>query len=338
MQKKRTKFLIGVTLWCVAFFAQSNMLLATAPPAPTKSGEATTSLPFSGEINIQSTPGVSGLKPGMKLTIRPQKTPPEMSCIKKRGRIVVGMLHDDQIPFYMRLGTDEVVGTDVEVAQFIANSLGVKAVFSREAKTVEELVDLVINRKVDLAISGISPNFDKIEQVRVSKSYVTLNKAMMINTLLLQKLNPDRTQSLESLFAQSTSKIGVLRGSPYTEFAQRIFPKAQIIEYESWEQDIVPLVLSGELLAAFDNEWVIRKTMHQIPEAYLRLISVAIETEFDPKVIVVPWSSQQLLAWVNRYLELGKINITSYDLLQKFKDMERIKKISLKKSRYKNKK
>lgn len=335
MPRKTKIFLISLTLLCGSFIEPHTSLYATraSTSAPAPSGEATTSLPMSGELEIKSAPGGGALKPGMKLTIKPQKTPPEMSCIKKRGRLVVGMLMDDKIPFYMRMGEDKIVGIDVEIAKFIAKSLGVKAVFSREAKTVDELIQLVLDRKVDMAISGLSPNFDRLEQVQISQPYVNLSKALMINSILLQKLNADRTETLESLFAHSASKIGVLRGSPYVEFVQQIFPKADIIEFDSWEQDIVPQVLSGELLAAFDNEWVIRKSMHLTPQAYLRLLSIVIEAELDPKVIVVPWSSRQLLAWINRYLKWGRFNITSYDLLQKFKDMQRIKKINLKKTK-----
>lgn len=302
--------------------------------APAIGIEVTSPLAFSGDMGVkldaEQAAEVSKLREGGELRLVPPKNAPEITCIKMRGTLVVAMLNRDMPPFFMEDKDGNMVGIDVEIAQAMAQELGVKVAFNRTANTFDEVVEMVVNGQADFGISKLSLTLPRAEKVKFSNPYVPLNKAVLINRLALEKARTSPDESLESLLNKPSSRIGVEADSSYVQYAKRIFPKATIVEFKSWDQDIAPKVLKGGLLAAFRDEWQVRKTMYSSPRSYFENLSIIVKEEPDPLMIIVPWNSTQLLAWANRFLEVLKVSFTSDDLMEKYKEMTESESSSIK--------
>ncbi len=285
--------------------------------------EVTSPLPFSGDITLEAKQeeSISQGSERTELRLVLPKDAPELACIKRRGTLVIGMLNHDVPPFIMEDSQGNLIGIDVEIAREMANELGVKVAFNRNASTFDEVVDMVANRQADLGISKLSITLARAERVKFSDPYVSLNKAVFVNRLALEKIRKNPEESIESLMNRPSSSIGVEAGSSYVHYAKRIFPNANIIEFNSWDKDIVPKVLKGELLAAFRDEWAIRQSMYAAPKSYFENLSIIIKDEPDSLMIIVPWNSSQLLAWANQFLQVKNIKFTSDGLMQKYQKM-----------------
>lgn len=290
---------------------------------PAKTIEMTSPLPFSGDIQLDAEQAAALAKAPERTELRlvPPKNAPELTCIMRRGTLVIGMIDRNDPPFFMRDMDGNLSGIDVEIAREMARALGVKVAFNRDANNFDDVVDMVANRQADLGVSKLSLTLPRAARVLFSNPYVSLKKAVLVNRLALEKIRVNPEASLDDLLNQPSSQIGVEAGSSYVEYAKRIFPNATIVEFTSWERDIAPKVLNGELLAAFRDEWEIRETMFAAPQSYFENLSIVLKDEPDPLMIIVPWNSMQLLAWVNRYLELRKIKYTSDDLMKKYIEM-----------------
>ncbi len=116
--------------------------------------------------------------------------PEEISEIVRRGTIVFAMTAADQKPFfYVDEVSGEFLGLDVELAYNIANKLGVRAVFNRDAQSFDA-VD-VANAKADVAISKLSRTLKRAQLVLFRKPYITIRQALLRNRLLHEKTRAD---------------------------------------------------------------------------------------------------------------------------------------------------
>jgi ABC-type amino acid transport substrate-binding protein len=100
--------------------------------------------------------------------------PKEIQSIIDRREVIFAMTRADQKPFfYADEQSGTLIGLDVELAYEIANLLGVKAVFNREAGSFDEVVMKVVNKEADIALSKLSRTMRRAEMVRYTIPYIT---------------------------------------------------------------------------------------------------------------------------------------------------------------------
>ena len=140
---------------------------------------------------------------------------PDIQRIVERGKIIVAVFFEDVPPFFMHNKKGEFTGIDVEIAQDIANKLGVEVEFNRSPETFDEIVDVVANHEADVAISLLSDTLNRAMRVRFSDSYVELHQTLLINRLELAKRFPEAETADEINLAlnQPGIKIGVISGT-----------------------------------------------------------------------------------------------------------------------------
>ena len=166
---------------------------------------------------------------------------PDIAQILKRGKLVVAVLGNDNAPFFMATGEVQPGGLDIRLAQEIADQLDVKLELNRTADTFNGVVDTVYNREADLAISKISRTMKRARRVRFSHPYLQMRQGLLVNRLLLAQQTTN--ENVVEAIRQLTGDVGVITGSSYVGFLQQRFPKATIVELESWE-NIVAAVSS----------------------------------------------------------------------------------------------
>lgn len=241
--------------------------------------------------------------------------PPDIARIKQRGELVVAMYYEDVPLFCMRNSNNELEGIDIELARDIADKLGVKLTLKREAKTYDEIVQFVADRKADIGLSSLSDTLERAMTVSFTTPYWSLRQALLINRLKLSsyKDHPD-FKKIELLLNQPGIEIGVLKGSSYVDFAKKMFPHASIESYDNIAQGIED-TKKAKLLAFLYDEVEIMNWNKLHPEDSLFLKSDFITQSEDTLAIAVHWQDSHLLAWLNLSIEQSKNN-----LLKKLKD------------------
>lgn len=224
--------------------------------------------------------------------------PEDIRRIKQRGELVIAMLANDTPPFfYEKNGV--LVGIEVDLAKSIAKALNVEVRFNREAKSFNEVVDLVAQRRADLGISKLSRTLTRAQIVHFSQPYLTLNHSLVINRVAFARLSSN--MRVEDAIRKYSGSLGVISRSSFADFAKTNFPKARVTEYPNWGE-VLKAVSSGEVMAAYRDEFEIKRLLKESPSVALTLRTVTLKDLEDTLGIAVGVNDPTLLAFVNQML------------------------------------
>ena len=264
------------------------------------------------------------------ITAQAADYPPDVQRIMDRGKLIVAMYYKDIPPFFMHIpgkttpegmrclpsGDGYFCGVDVELGLGIADKLGVVCEFQRKAETFDNLIDILERHEADMAISLLSKTLDRSRKVLFTRPYVSLYNGMLLNRLFLATYSED--SSLISILNHPTVKIGVKGGTSWVQYVNRLFPKAAIREYPSWDPDAISAVRRGEVMAAYADEIEIKKVIIAKPDVAIELKTVILKDITDPIAMAVPWDSFQLLQWLNTYMEEMPVTMTADSILSRY--------------------
>ena len=274
-------------------FNNKNILLAIFITAILGSGlsyAATTEAPQTNSKITQKDAQKSSISLGTRL-----------ADIKKRGILRVAMHAKDHHPFFMTDPEGKLIGIDVELAQDIAQQLGVKLEIDREATTFDNVVKRIVEGHADIAISKLSLTLKRAQIIRYTIPYTSLGKALLVNRVRLLKSGSGL--SVKELFNKAETKIATLSGSSYETFAKRIFPNATIYGSQSWDREIIPKIIKGDVWGAFRDELEVRRTLFLTKDVSLHLLGIKLEDERDPIVMAINNNAPLLQEWLNIYVK-----------------------------------
>jgi polar amino acid transport system substrate-binding protein len=241
--------------------------------------------------------------------------PPDLQQIVDRGKLIVVMLRDEAVPFFMNDTAGRLFGFDVDLANDIAQRLGVGVEFRREAKTYDDIVKLVAERRGDLAVSNLSRTIGRAKYVRYTEPYIVLHQTLLVNRLAIARQR--RGHDPLKILNHSHVKVGTIGGSSYINFAKDAFPEATIIPYTDREQAIQD-VLDEKIVAFMFDNVVIKNWHFEHPEGALLLQTIVMKGKDDPISFAVPWNSTHFLSWLELYLREIKNNGFLDELTDKF--------------------
>ena len=250
-------------------------------------------------------------------TVDSQDMPPDMNAIISRKQLIVAMTETDQPPFYFKDKSGSLAGFDVDLAKKIAKELGVDLVINREAKSFNDVVSLVAAGKADMALSKLSRTLSRAKYVKYSTPYIVLTQGLLFNRLQLARHTSE--DNIKTFIRNFDGKIGVIQKSSYVNYAKNNFPKAEIVEFPTWE-DVIKAVQAGEILAAYRDDLEIRKVIDDLPNSALTLKPMFFTDLTDPIAIAIKYDNLQLLSWLNVFLEMQSLDMTSEELINQYKD------------------
>jgi ABC-type amino acid transport substrate-binding protein len=238
-----------------------------------------------------------GLSPNADIRAYPE----EIGAILERGYIVFGMTSADQKPFfYEDEATGQLIGLDVEIAYEIANRMGVRAVFNRDAASFDGVVLKVANKEVDIALSKLSRTIKRAEMVRFTHPYITFRQALLFNRLELAKVSTEKRLPL--FIKNFIGNIAIIKNSSYIGYANVNFPNSTIKAYDTWGE-CVDALLAGNALAAYRDECEILVVTETRENAAILLKPVFISDRQDPISMAVAYDAPLLEAWLNTFLD-----------------------------------
>lgn len=244
-----------------------------------------------------------------------QDYPQDIRRIMDRGKLIVAIYHGDLPPFFMRDSEGRLYGVDIRLAEGIAAKFGVKVEFDCSCATFNEVVDKVARHEVDFGMGSLSCTLERAKRVSFTKPYIVLRQGLLVNRVRAAK------HKLESKIANIVRipgiEMAVEGGTSYVGTVRELFPRAAIREVPDFDA-VVDTVLKGEVVAGFLNEVDIRRLTAARPEVAMYVQTVVLKDTTDPIAIAVPWDSDNLLSWLNLYLDSLSGKLTVEGILKEY--------------------
>lgn len=166
--------------------------------------------------------GCGGSSAGSKsASSQTQKESPLMQKIKSSGKLVVGTASG--YPPYefvdTSAGEKKVIGIDMELAQKVADKLGVK--LEVQDMNFQALLSSLTGGKVDVAIAGINPTDERKKSMDFSADYLPTEQKVII-----RKADADKYKKVEDLYGKT---IGVQKSTTQEALAKEKIKDAKIV-------------------------------------------------------------------------------------------------------------
>lgn len=182
-----------------------------------------------------------------------------LETILKRGRIIVG-LNAGYAPFEMLDKEGKMIGFDVEIAQLIADEMGVKLEIVNT--DWDGIIPSLNTGKFDIIISGMTKTMKRALAVSFSDTYFITGQAIMVNNK-----HKGRVQSYKDLNSRNMV-ISVQLGTTGDIAATEKLPNAQIKRFQQQEDAALEVVLGRADAMVFDQPYLAIKAKQNPDKAY----------------------------------------------------------------------
>lgn len=222
--------------------------------------------------------------------------------IEKEGTLLVGLSGDyPPFEFYkMMNGKETLVGFDVMLAEKIAEELGVEVEFKN--MDFNSLIGALQSGQVDMVISGMSPNEQRLKQVDFSDFYYTGG-----NAVLVREEDADKYQTDADL---KDIKIGTQLGSIQTPIAEEY--TSNIKELTS-TQAIVLELSNGNVDAVMIGKDIADRYAKEFDNVIVSNITIAAN---EGMAVALPKGSDELTAKVNEVIAKLRADGTIGEMLE----------------------
>jgi len=238
----------------------------------------------------------------------------DIAAITASRTLVVAVPNVQTPPFFFE-ENGELKGLDIDLAKAIAESLGVRAVFNREARSFNEAVQLVERGRADIAVAKISRTLPRAQTVLFTEPYIVLPHALLVNRLRFAEIA--RGRPIERVLQDFSGSIGVIANSAFVGYARVNFPKAAVMEFPSWEA-VIEAVTTGKVTAAYRDAFEAKRIFKIRPQLSLAVRSVVIEDVTDTIGIAVGAGQYHLHNYINLFLVQRNIKYTTDQILTRY--------------------
>ena len=225
-----------------------------------------------------------------------------LNTIQEKGKVVVGM-SADYAPYEFHYidenGKDVIGGFDVDIANEIANKIGVNLVI--QEMDFDALVSALPAGKVDLVISGMNPTEERAKVVDFSEVYYNSKHG-----ILVRAEDADKYQTFADL---EGAKVGVQLGSTQEKIAKTEIPNVNLQQLSNINNLILELK-AGKVDAIVMEKPVAEMAVKSNPE--LAVGKPIYEEQTGGNAVGIAKNNPQLLAKVNEVItelnESGKMD------------------------------
>lgn len=189
--------------------------------------------------------------------------------IIKNNELRVGMT-GSQPPYAMESVEGELIGYEVDLANNIANAIGV------ELKIIQipfnELLPTLQANKIDIIMSGMTMSTPRNAEVIFLGPYIYSGKSIL--TMAHIFIEMENTNELN----KSSNKITTLSGSTSEKFVLQLMPKAKLLAESNYDE-CLKLVLDGKADIMLADFSICRYTILKNPELGLETFDEPITKE-----------------------------------------------------------
>ena len=230
-----------------------------------------------------------------------------LQAIKQKGKLVVAT-SPDYAPFEFQAlldGRNQVVGADIDMAQAIADELGVKLVIS--TMSFDNVLTSLHTGKADLAIAGISATDERKEVFDFSIPYYE-NKA----SFLIRKGDLDKYKDLNSL---ASANIAAQKGTVPEYMVKEQLPEAKLVSLSNMGEAVNELQ-SGKVDAVHMDEPVALSYATKNSDLQVANVSLTMN-EGEANAVAIRKGNEDLKAVVDKVIQKLKDEGTYQTYLEK---------------------
>jgi len=204
------------------------------------------------------------------------RTAPVLDRILSKKELVVGTAAS-MPPLNMTFKDGQVVGMEIDLARFIANSLEVK--LTLKAMPFNELLPALEAGRVDMVISAMTITAARNAKVAFAGPYFASGKS-----LLLKRQNAE-SMNVGAKIDDPGKILVALKGSTSQLFAEKVFPKAKLMLADDYDQ-AVALVRENKAHALVADQPICQVSVFRYPDADLAALKNTLS--YEPFGIAIP--------------------------------------------------
>ncbi len=153
----------------------------------------------------------------------------KLESIKERGELICGV-KDAVVPFgYVDEKTNQIVGFDVDICQYIADMMGVK--LTLKPVTSATRIPMVTQGSIDLAAATMTHKHERDEVIDFSVTYFMDG----------QKILVPKDGDVKTVADLAGKKVGTAKGSTSEKNIKEAQPEARVISFEGYPQAFLAL-------------------------------------------------------------------------------------------------
>jgi polar amino acid transport system substrate-binding protein len=239
-----------------------------------------------------------------------------LDSISQKGVLVVGTA-GSMPPFNMTTREGDVIGFEPDMAELMAQEMGVKLKFV--VMPFSELLPALEAGKVDLILSQMTMTGKRNMKVAFVGPYSISGKSFVTKIKWIASVKE------ASQVNSPKTTVVALKGSTSEAFVKKNLPKAKFVQAMNYD-DAVEMVLKGKVDAMIADYPICVLTILRNPDQ--GLISVIAPLSYEPIGIALPGNDPLMVNWMENFL--GTLEKTGVlDLLKErwVKDNSWLKKL-----------
>lgn len=215
---------------------------------------------------------------------------PVLERIVASGKIRIGM-SGDQAPFNVKNKAGELIGFEVDLANFVADALGVEVEFV--TKAFPDLLGALKDGEVDIVMSGMTITAARSLDAVFVGPYIVSGKSVLAKSRALAG-----GETAED-FNRSNITVAALRNSTSEAFVQKRIPKATLVTVEHYDEAI-QMIIKDEIDALVADMPACNLAVFRHPDEDLATLSAPLTVE--PIGIAVSSSELPLQMLLDNYV------------------------------------
>jgi ABC-type amino acid transport substrate-binding protein len=243
---------------------------------------------------------------------------PDLETIKKHGSLRIAVYQGRKPPFHIPCPpADSVGGYDAELATDVVDKLS--AALETEltlewikVPTYDDVVDAVMERRADVAISKLSRTPTRMIKVEFTRPYLVSRQSVVVN----RKFALRQTRQFGAVSLKG-EKVGVEAGTSNVEYLQATFPAARASQFPDVDA-VQGALLGGAVNAIFVDSTVASHFQRANPVRGIDFETIVLRDRGDPIAMAVGPEYPSLLKWLDGYIVASQTNGFLRKLSQQF--------------------
>jgi len=219
---------------------------------------------------------------------------PVLDRIMQRDELVVGTAAS-MPPFNMTTKSGKIIGLDIDLARYMADSLGVR--LKLKPMPFAELLPALESGNVDMILSSMTITLKRNSKVAFVGPYYISGKGVLTNIETLSSITDPNE------FDQRKYKIAALEGSTSQEFVENIMPKAILVKTKDYDEGVKKL-LDKEVDAMLADYPICVVSVLRYPDQ--ELFSIVSPFTYEPIGVALPAHDPLLVNLVDNFLNTLK--------------------------------
>lgn len=223
---------------------------------------------------------------------------PDIASIQQRGELVVALVARDEPPLFAVGSQGKLEGFSIQLAETIAERLGVRLRYDRTAETYDDLISLLVEERADLSLAGVTPTPRRSLQVRFTRPLVEASLTAVVNRVGGIEYRGCPTVAELGALARREKGLGAVKQGATVARLRTAVDGARVRTFAT-TMEAFAAAARGEVVAAVGSEVEARYFLDRDPARRLSVALCPYNSLPDPLAIAVRPDAPGLVTWLD---------------------------------------